>query len=105
MTARQKVGWKVLNSNSRRSCFVRGRGLRHYRKGRRIIPVKDCGPLCVFTKKYHARRFLENFVHSAYVVKCLYTPSKEVVVWGAYNAYLLQLPQGTALADSVTCLE
>jgi len=109
MTARQKVGWKVLYGTPRDSCFISSSYKRKYNKGRKTTPAEKSGPLCVFNKKYSAERFLVNFVYDAHIVKCLYVPSKETMVWEGRRRIrhksLNSLPPGTALADSVTCLE
>jgi hypothetical protein len=106
MTEKQKVGWKVI-TRRRTSCVVNGTSAsKRYLKGKQVFPNKNCGPLCVFTKKNSAKWFSAPRDGET-VVKCKYTPSKEKSVWNTMNArYSLRvLPHDTTLADSVTCLE
>ena len=105
MTTRQKVGWKVIRAG-RTSCIVRGMvASKRYLKGVKVVPNKNCGPLCVFIEEYSAERFVDC-KPTRTTVKCRYTPSKEIMVWGTGGERSLrELPFNTALADSVTCLE
>ncbi len=107
MTTKQKAGWKVLSRwGTRKSCMMSNtlQG-KTYPKGRKVVPVKGYGPLCVFTKKCYALKFVVGYPDDR-IKKCLYKPSKERRVWSNKDCvYLSFLPLGTALADSVTCLE
>ncbi len=114
MTARQKVGWKVLSdSRERRSCVMNSTlSGRSYLKGKKVIPVEGCGPLCVFTCKHSAYSFITRVgchykARQKRIVKCLYKPSKVESIWSNIHPSvpLRDLPTKTALADSGTCLE
>jgi len=105
MTARQKVGWKVVDKSRRSSVVFDGYAARHYPKRRKVTPANNCGPLCVFKIKKAALRFTGNNNISR-VKKCLYIPSKSKRIWDDIDSLCLEtLPSHTALADSVTCLE
>ncbi len=109
MTARQRKGWKVISSSNEGSCFVRDYSMVYYSKRRKTFPKKYCGPLCVFKSKKTAEMFVRKFIYPTIIVKCFYKPSPSKYVWKTKRKLsrtsLLSLPAGTALADSVTCLE
>jgi len=106
MTAKQKVGWKVLRRN-RNSCIISGgHYTRVYLKRRKTTPAPRCGPLCIFERREDAEDFsLPHLI----IAKCLYKPSNIKYIWTTRKETkkwdLWKLPEGTALADSVTCLE
>ena len=110
-----EIGWKVL-TEARHSairkhwCF----GSRTYPKLKKVEPKEDCGPLCVFDCLIHAQRFVTNWDSIGLtIVKCKYKKSKLKHIWDKWDNYhipnchipIIALPEGTVLADSVTCLE
>ncbi len=105
MTAKQKVGWKVVRWDGTSCITYDTFAGRLYEKNRKVTPAKKCGPLCVFKRKHSAKEFAGKWV-GARVKKCLYRPSKLSKIWDGHFSYsLYDLPPNTVLADSVTCLE
>ena len=106
-------GYKVLTAK-RRSCIaiIKNGGL-YYPVGVAVKPKKGWGPLCVFQQKERAEEFAKYFVcgwpnSNGFIAKCEYEPSLEYAVWrqwGFPSRWLGSLPEGTALATTVTCLE
>jgi len=107
-------GWKVIKSRNRGSLILvyTEKGYKRYPVGIKIKPEKGWGPLCVFG--YHYQLDAENFAThwGAKVVPCTYTPSKHQNIWkksmvdfSKGSKDLNDLPFGTRLAASVTCLE
>ncbi len=105
----EKIGYKVLNSR-RRSCmrFIQEGGV-YYKKDKKVTPKEYCGPLCVFDTLQNAVSFKEFYsnYYGQHIVKCNYVKSKitKIYVSSGFCTQLVQLPIGTILADSVTCLE
>ena len=102
-------GYKVL-TRKRRSCIVgHGQGGLVYPIGEPVIPINGYGPLCVFKDKKNAKNFVVwcmALEFTSLLVMCEYEPSRRRNVWQPHHRYQLRdLPQGTALATTVTCLE
>ena len=107
-------GYKVL-TYKRRSCItVLKRGGLYYPRSVAVRPKRNAGPLCVFKRKKDAKQFARDYIwprHAAFIVKCKYEPSSEMAIWNPGPPYrsffqsLFELPPGTALATTVTCLE
>ncbi len=108
MTQKQKIGYKVLDQN--RASVVMGASKHSpghtYSKGKRTLPKKYQGPLCVFDSINAATAFVDKYRDTPkIIVKCHYKLSKEKRVWDTAMPGISLVPQGTVLADSVTCLE
>ena len=103
----QKIGYKVLKRNRRSIIQDLYEGGLHYPKLTEVKPNKDCGPLCVFIFYKFALEFSEECRMASIVTECRYTESTIEYIWfnEYFNRHIFNLPDGTVLADSVTCLE
>ena len=105
-----KIGYKVISTISRESLVIpKHFGRRMYLLNKTVKPQKGYGPLTVFENKLAANLWKLSGAEES-VVQCKYTKSKANKVWlniekVHYNMELKELPQGTVLASSVTCLE
>ena len=104
-------GYKVL-TRKRRSCIMLiKKGGRRYPLSQTVMSKRGYGPLCVFTHKRHATHFrrVQFYPRDWLIVKCKYMPSNVNSVWRRnrrdFEHLLHTLPEGTALATTVTCLE
>ena len=100
-------GYKVL-TRKRRSCLTAlKRGGRYYPVGESVKPQNSQGPLCVFRDFENAAWFASTTWEAKLMVECEYKPSRVKAIW--FNRFsrrsLSDLPNGTALATTVTCLE
>lgn len=107
--AKWKTGWKVIMWTRRMSC-IHHRAV-CYPKNKIAHRPKLCGPLAVFETRKAARYFIsQNWswindrAHNRKVVKCLYIPSEDSALWDAYDKRCV-VPERTAFADEVKCLE
>jgi hypothetical protein len=104
-----KLGWKVVFSDKGKltSCSLRWNGEVEYKFGKKTVPNKGCGPLCVFTNKNDAKNFCVSNKEQIY--PCAYIPSKEKRIWdtGPFSASrsIKDLPKGKALASEVILLK
>ena len=71
-------------------------------------------PLCVFESRKEAALFGHWNLCKGLIVRCTYKKSLENTIWikdnynlgtGNCRRSIVELPTGTVLADSVTCLE
>jgi len=115
MKSKWKNGWKIITARGRRSC-IRLLGSVIYDKQKIVASKKGCGPLCVFSNKRKAYKFIKDYCHLNNVdisrfelVKCSYMLSSPDSVWISnsiwHRMHLSSLPPGTVLADKVKCLE
>lgn len=114
---KELIGYKVLTS-LRQSCIIVKKGRKFYDKYTKTTPSKGCGPLCIFESYTTAKKYKMNYgLIDCIIVKCEYVKSTNCIVFikNYYThgkleyrnpqQYLQELPTGTVLADSVTCLE
>jgi len=118
MPSKWKKGWKVLDKD-RTSVWIGSLdsyGSRKYLPDKVVGRSPNCGPLCVFKNRASALSFM---IPGEKLVPCLYLPSKHTSVWikwgirkplaiaqkGLLMAPLESLPDYTALAEKVMCLE
>ena len=103
----QKIGYKVLTEGRFSLIQKEYEGGLDYPKSKEIKPNKDCGPLCVFISHKSALIFARGCLKNTTIVKCKYKESTIESVWSDFhtNRHASNLPNGTVLADSVTCLE
>ncbi len=108
-----KIGYKVIAKENntvfiaRTSAVVWGRGMIHYPRNITVYPSKGCGPLCIFDTKEAALKFTGGTLQ-LFIVKCEYTSHKgRLAIWEGQQRITpaSELPSGTILASSVTCLE
>ena len=114
-----KKGWKVITPH-RESCTWRDRLIQskcYYSINEITKRPKRCGPLAVFRTRQNARDFkktLEKNIisfrnHNFKIVRCVYKGSKDNCLWEWFwhnkNYPLHFLPEGTAFADEIKCLE
>jgi len=73
-----------------------------YIPGRVTTPQPGCGPLCVFTTKKDARKFI-NYLggRNLRMFHCTYTPSAETKAWNTLGYESPHFPPGTRLAAQV----
>lgn len=66
---------------------------------------KDCGPLAVFPDLVYAFAFLDRhwntYAYDVLIGICDYVPSKDHNLWHPLYGTALEVPAGTAFADSV----
>ena len=107
------IGYKVVDL-ARKSLIVQILyGGRTYHTNKKIVPRPNCGPLCVFKTIVQAQTFKHTrlYPNRIKIVKCKYEKSSEAYVWSSdykhriSRYHINELPRGTVLADSVTCLE
>ena len=104
-------GYKILRRD--RTSLITRIGSVRYGMDIETKPRKGFGPLAIFRNKTTARNFLKELSEMAQVdsiiVKCDYIESRHDYLWllfcGEKNLLGPDLPPGTILADSVTCLE
>lgn len=112
MKEKYKLGWKVVRKDSTRKqrlvSAVAGVNSRvEYQTSRWTKPKAAYGPLCLFKTRTKARIFKEQIFlpGETYIYKCKYLPSLVQCVWNKYWGWnILQLPEGTVLADKVKLL-
>ena len=104
-----KIGYKVVGCH-RRSSGVHESEKLMYKKGKRVVPVGENGPLAVFKTFKYAKNFVGyRYTGGFQILKCEYVPSSEKELYikelGMIVLFRTKFPRGTALAESVTCLE
>lgn len=109
MAKEWKKGWKVIMGTNRMSC-IHHRAVCYPKNGIAHRP-KLCGPLAVFETRAAARCFVnQNWKwinrsnHNRKIARCLYIPSADVALWDGYDKRCV-VPERTAFADEVRCLE
>lgn len=105
-----KVGWKVLRKRTDGSFSSSHCGILTYSIGQWTKPEKGKGPLCVFTTKKAAERFIfTNCCLAPTILPCVYVPSKLKAVWNSKAEWdrmpLSRLPNRKALANKVMILQ
>lgn len=108
-------GWKVIKKSDRRSCTALDRVTPvQYLKNKETKRPRRGGPLAVFETRARARQFKHWYEHTfgrgCYwkIVKCKYIKSKDNSLWEycmCIDRKVRNVPEGTAFADAVTCLE
>jgi hypothetical protein len=100
-----KIGWKVVNKDMK-SVSVPSMAAVHYKVGKITKPMKDAGPLCVFTSLQSARNAFSGVGNRFYL--CAYVPSNKKCVWTSklwiHTSPIFFLPNGTALAAEVVLI-
>lgn len=104
-------GWKVTTIFGHSAIVGLARGGRDYRGKQPVMPVPGHGPLCCFTTRGQAERFLTSLAQiTDYRIRpCAYVPSTARSVWRIQGEGLViplrDLPAGTALADVIIVLD
>ena len=123
MTKLLLYGWKVVEALTRVSAMATtySPGLTNrveYPVGKRVFPFKHCGPLAVFTNRWDAKDFAEDYSYwstnhskNLIVIKVRYKRSMTYTLWYVtprgylQHCTLYEYPSGTDFADFITCLE
>jgi len=110
MTERLTRGWKVIRRSERTSSIIHKASSEViYPKLRVARPKKHCGPLAVFCELKYAKDFMDqnNINPVSKIVPCNYKPSSLVYMKMPFRKprHISKAPEGTRLADFVTCLE
>lgn len=114
-----KQGWKVFSTTPSRdvfkSCGVPIKYSLAYIRGVPRVPNDGCGPMCLFSKKSQAERYIRKrlpYGHKSSefyfrILKCEYLPSMENNVWTneMIRSHITILPAGTILADKIKIME
>ncbi len=107
----QRIGYKVITKDRYSALIIESVAAIRYPVQKTVKPKDNCGPICVFRTAIQAKTFIRRHNSSRYLmkVKCSYEESDYKAIWTVTpprgRVPLWCLPVGTALADSVTCLE